>query len=75
MTTRKEQSARIAVTDESGSARTVDEFTTSVRHAPISGPEQWIKGTRSWQLGGQPVNKLDDTTFEIAATGERLTRV
>lgn len=72
--TKIDKTDQIAVTDESGNLHFLDEYTRFAAHQTLSGPPQWVRGSRSLMLGREHVNCVDDNTFEVVMTGQRLKR-
>lgn len=74
--TKVEPTGSFHVVDEKGDTHTVTVFTTFIEHAPLSGPAQWLPGTRAHKLrDGSHLNPNDDGTFEVAATGKVMRRL
>jgi hypothetical protein len=70
---KKIETKRFAVENTAGREITIVEFTTMTHYRPLSGEEQWIPGTRSYQTAtGQPINPQDDGTYLNVVTDEIL---
>ena len=52
----------------------VQEFWTMVDHSALRNGTDWLPGPKRFALStGGAVRKIDETTFQIAATGQVLT--
>ena len=64
-----------AVADD-GTMYTVITYQHFTRSNLISGPQQWIPGTKHMALlNGESVNYIDDETFQIVQTDEIIRKV
>ena len=70
-----EQTARIPVVDGDGQPAIVDEFTTFTSSEPVSGPQEWSRGSVGYECDGEHCNVLPDGTFRTLLTGRVLRRV
>jgi len=67
---------RFEVRNEGGEVYTLRELQRLIKTRPLNGPSGTLKGTRRFELmNGQPVNQLNENTFQIVETDEVLIRV
>lgn len=71
MENKKEETARFATITDGGDRHTIIEYTTMILHRPVDGPEQWVRGPKSYSTdSGKPVNRLDDGAFKLVLTDQ-----
>lgn len=59
--------------DETGNHYTIHEHRSRISTATLDDPGASIEGLARYACNGGAVNRLDDRTFEILATGARVT--
>ena len=75
MGTKQVETGRFQARGESGQTFTVIESTTIVQTQFLDGSQDVVHGSKAYRLAGAgPVNRISENEFEIAATGEVLTR-
>jgi hypothetical protein len=65
----------IVVRDANGDELTLYEYRSFVPHLTALGIRREPGGNRLALDSGEPVKRLDDNTFAIIATGERLAKI
>ena len=60
---------------EHGTAVVVHEYWTMVDHSPLRNGAEWLPGPKRFALvSGEPVRRIDETTFQVLATGLILSK-
>lgn len=68
-----ERTGSYLAVDESGGSHTISIYTTFTEYKPISGPVQWLPGTKSHKMpNGNHVNVNTDGSLEEVATGRAM---
>ncbi|MBB4863334.1 hypothetical protein HNP46_002181 [Pseudomonas nitritireducens] len=76
MGTKQVETGRFQARGESGQTFTVIESTTIVQTQFMDGSQDVVHGSKGYRVvGGGPLNRISENEFEIAATGEVLTRI
>lgn len=75
MSQKTELTARIDVVDEAGARHVVEQYQSFTLISSLDGEYGWVPGLRSFKLNGRAVNRVDDQTFLVVATGMTLRRV
>ncbi|RSE84340.1 hypothetical protein [Achromobacter denitrificans] len=74
MSQKTELTAKIDVVDEAGARCVVEQYQSFIQVSSLDGGYDWAPGLRSFKLNGGAVNRIDDQTFHVVATGVRLRR-
>lgn len=76
MGTKQVETGRFQARGESGQTFTVIESTTIVQTQFMDGSQDIVHGSKGYRVAGEgPLNRISENEFEIAATGEVLTRI